>query len=347
MQGRLPLLIAATAAVAAVSLAAAVLVLRPGDAPPDTLPPAEVPGAPLAPTTPWKWPRPSPLPAVNDMTGLPGDRLVAAEPVAIPGANADGTGRVSVQVDGRERIYLLAPARRVAPRSQPALVMVLPAANTNLRTEYDRYGLDALRDHGATVVVVGNYAANWNAGSCCGRPVEDGINDVNAVTAVRNDALRRAGADPGRVALLGHSVGAFMAWRLACTPMFGAAAVVAVSGTLVHPCPTSMSRTPRMLALNGAEDRTVPLDGSRQVVPILGIAPPSVRESAARVAAAGRCSAARRESTSRGTATVYDGCTGQGSVRLEVVAGQGHPWDDLDAGRRASAFLAEALTGVR
>jgi polyhydroxybutyrate depolymerase len=346
MRGRPPVLIAA-AAVAAVSLVAAALVLRPGATPPDTLPSAQVPGAPVAPATPWKWPRPSPLPPVSDVTGLPGDRLVAAKPVPIPGANADGTGRLSVQVDGRERIYLLAPARRVAPRSQPALVMVLPAANTNLRTEYDRYGLDALRDHGATVVVMGTYAANWNAGSCCGRPVQDGINDVNAVTAVRNDALRRAGADPGRVALLGHSVGAFMAWRLACTPLFGAAAVVAVSGTLVHPCPSSMSRTPRMLALNGAEDRTVPVDGSRSVVPILGIAPPSVRESAARVAAAGGCSPARRTSVPGGTATIYDGCSGGGSVRLVVVDGQGHPWADLDAGRRASAFLAEALTGVR
>ena len=309
-------------------------------------PPPESPPGAAVPQSTYKWPRPTLLPPVQDATGLPGDRLAAAAPVPLPGAEADGTARLSVRVDGRDRIYLLAPARRVAPRAQPALVLVLPAANTNLRTEYDRYQLDALRDHGMSVAVVGTYGASWNAGTCCGKPLQDRVNDVAAVAAVRDDALQRAGADPGRVAAFGHSVGAFMAWRLACTPAFRAAAVVSISGTLVAPCP-ALPATPRFLALHGAQDSTVPVDGSRRVVPLLGIAPPSVRESAATLARAGRCSAAVRSSVPGGTATTYDGCTGGGRVDLVVLDGQGHEWTDLDATRRVSAFLAEALTGVR
>jgi polyhydroxybutyrate depolymerase len=234
----------------------------------------------------------------------------------------------------------------VAPRANPALLVVLPAANTNLRTEYDRYGLDAFRDHGMTVLVAGTYAASWNAGSCCGRPQSEGIDDVAAVTAMRADAVARSGADAGRTALIGHSVGALMAWRLACTPAFGAAAVVAVSGTLVSPCPR-LSRTPAFLGLNGERDRTVPLDGSRSVVPILGIAPPSVRGSLGTLARSGGCAAATTSRAGATALTEHAACSGGGRLRLQVVDDRGHPWADLDATRRAAAWFASAIPGVR
>ncbi|MCW2616441.1 MAG: polyhydroxybutyrate depolymerase, partial [Frankiales bacterium] len=275
------------------------------------------------------------------------DRLVAARPVALPGADATGAARLSVTSGGVDRPYLLAPARRTGARARPALLVLLPAANTTLRAEYDRYGLDALRDHGLTVLVAGTYAASWNAGSCCGRPRREGIDDVAALVAMRDDALRRSGADPDRVAVAGHSVGALMAWRLACTPAFRAAAVVAVSGTLVHPCPSPLTRTPRVLLLNGDLDTTVPVDGSDRVVTVLGVAPPSVRESVLRLAASGRCGPAVSRRVEDGLVQDHPGCTGGGSVRFQLVRGQGHPWDGLQATRRLAAFLAEALTGVR
>lgn len=292
-------------------------------------------------TTPaaYKFPRQPVLPPVVDATGLAGDRLVAASPLLLP--DPDALGRVRLSAPGG-RAYLLAPARRVAARAQPALVVLLPAANTNLLTEYDRYHLDALRDHGITVAVAGTYAASWNAGSCCGRAHADRIDDVAAVTAVRDDALRRSGADPGRVAVVGHSVGALMAWRLACTPGFRAAAVVAVAGTLVSDCPTRRD-VPSLLALNGDQDRTVPLAGSASVVTVLGIAPPSVPASLATLARAAGCLPAARAA---GGVTVHRGCRG-GDLRLQVVPGVGHPWQDLDATRRAAAFLSTTLTGVR
>lgn len=335
---------ALVAGLAAVSLMAGGCGLR--DAPaPDVL---DRPGsvATDSPQSTFKWPRPAPLPVTQDATGLSGERLVAAKRIPLPGADSTGAAQLSVLSGGHERPYLLAPARRVALRGTPSLLVVLPAANTNLRTEYDRYGLDAFRDHGLTVLVAGTYAASWNAGSCCGRPQREGIDDVAAVTAMRTDAVRRSGADPRRTAVLGHSVGAFMAWRLACTPSFGAAAVVAVSGTLVHPCP-DLPSTPKALALNGERDSTVPLDGSRTVVPILGIAPPSVRGSLSRLASAGRCGPAGTFRVGATVVTEHTACSAGGPVRLQVVEDKGHPWADLDATRRAAGFLAAALVGVR
>ena len=331
-------------AVAALAATAAV-VLRP-DPQPDVLDGGAVTAPTATPHSTWKWPRSAPLPPVQDVTGLRGAHMVPAPQVALPGADATGAAQLSVRSGGHDRPYLLAPARRVPARSDPALLVVLPAANTNLRTEYDRYGLDAFRDHGMTVLVAGTYAASWNAGSCCGRPQQEGIDDVAAVAAMRADAVARSGADAGRTALLGHSVGAFMAWRLACTPSFGAAAVVAVSGTLVSECPRLPS-TPAFLALNGDRDTTVPLDGSSKVVPILGIAPPSVRASLGRLAAAGGCSAATTFRVGATTVTDHAACSGGGRLRLQVVEGQGHPWADLDATRRAASFLSGAVVGVR
>lgn len=311
--------------------------------PPTTAPtpPAAQPPTAADPSTSPPRP-PQALPPVQDATGLTAAGLVAAPDVVLPDAAADGTARLAAG----DRTYLLAPARRVAPGRQPGLLLVLPAANTTLRTEYDRYGLDAFRDHGLGIAVVGTYAASWNAGACCGGAQRDGVDDVAAVTAVRDDALRRIGGDSSQVAVLGHSVGALMGWRLACTPRFGAAAVVAVSGTLVSDC-GPLQDPAAFLGLNGAADATVPLEGDRQVVPILGIAPPPVRGSLERLAEAGGCGPAEVREAGRVTVVRHDGCTGGATVQLQVVAGTGHPWAGLDATRRTAAFLAEQLPGVR
>lgn len=289
---------------------------------------------------------PSPVPPVASPTVAsptpPVAALVAAPSVRLPGADRTGAAQLSVRSSGIDRPFLLAPARTVLSGQPPALLVLLPAANTLLREEYDRYGLDAFRDRGFTVLVAGHDAASWNAGSCCGRPAEQQLDDVAAVTLMREEAARLSGADAGRTAVLGHSVGAFMAWRLACTPGFGATSVVAVSGTLVADCPT-LPRTPRFLSLNGALDTTVPVDGSEEVVAILGVAPPSVRRSADRLAAAGGC--ATPVETAPGV-TDFAGCSGGGQVRLQLVAGQGHPWADLDAGRRAAEWFASTVPGV-
>lgn len=322
---------------AAAVIAVAVLAGACGSAPAPTAQPT-----PTAAVLPSPSPSPSPspqlLPPVQDVTGLTGEQMTAADPVALPGALADGTARL----EAGGRTYLLAPARRVTPGTPPGLLLVLPAANTNLRTEYDRYGYDAFRDHGLAVAVVGTYGASWNAGRCCGKPNREGTDDVAVVTAVRKAAAQVAGADVARTAVVGHSVGALMAWRLVCTPGFDAAAAVPVSGTLVADCPPSLQLGADVLALHGADDASVPVDGSDRVVPLLGIAPPSVREVAAQVATAAGCTGPQREQVT----TRWTGCTGGGSVALTVLPGRGHAWEGLEATRRTAGFLAEVLPGV-
>ena len=283
----------------------------------------------------------APIAAVADATGLTGVGMVSAGSRPLPAANAAGVLRLSLTVGGLKRGYLLAPARKKAPRMRPALLLYLPSANTLLGDEYVRYGLDLLRDHGMTVVVAGPWAGSWNAGRCCGQAHQRRVDDVAAVSAMRDDALRIAGADPARVVVLGHSAGALMAWRLACDGAFGAAAVVAVAGTLVSSCP-ALPSVPAFLAVNGGRDTSIPLEGSTRVVPLLGIAPPSVRKSLAVLALAGGC---QESSVSSGLSDVH-GCRGANPLQLRVLENAGHSWAGLDGTRAASLFLHAHVAGI-
>lgn len=340
---RRPLTWAAAAAV----LTGAVLVgaaAAAGPSSPDVVREKAAPGVPASSAlqSPWKFPREPTLPPVKDATGLPGDRLVRARPVDLPGAGADGTARFDVTSGGIVRTYLLAPARRIAQRAKPALLILLPASNTALRTEYERYDLDALRDHGVTVMVAGPYGGNWNAGRCCGRPVKEGVDDIAALKTMRDDAVRRSGADPGRVAVTGNSSGGLMAWRVACTPSFPVTVAISVAGTLTADCPR-LDRPATFVDLHGERDATVPVEGSSTKSSLLGIAPPSVRTSLSTLARAAGCGPA----SNGGGTTLHRGCRGDASVRLAVYAGRGHGWLDLDATPKVSGYLAGTLTGVR
>ncbi len=221
--------------------------------------------------------RAAPVGLPVDATGLTGAGMVRVHSMPLPGADADGVGRVTVRVGGRDRGYLLAPARRVPPRMRPALLIYLPSANTLLRDEYVRYP---------------------------------------------------------------HSAGARLAWRLACDGAFGAAAVVAVAGTLVSSCPALSP--PAFLAVNGGLDANIPVNGSTRVVPLLGIAPPSVRDSLRALAVAGGCQPIR---DSNGLTDVH-GCRGGRPMQLQVLARAGHGWADLDGTGAAARFLHAYVAGI-
>lgn len=261
------------------------------------------------------------LPGLQDATGLNGKGLVARE--AVP------TRVVRLDAGGRPRAYLLAEARRAERGSDPGLLLVLPAANRTVAQTYEQLGLDAWRDHGLAVAVA-SPLDNWNAGTCCGDAASRGVDDVAALAAITTDAVRRSGADRRRVAVLGYSTGALMVYRLLCEGALSLRAAVEVAGTLATSCDERRD-LPAVLALHGQEDATVPLAGSAAVVPILGVAPMSVRAAVGQLSAAGGCVAGGAD------------CP----VRLVEVPGAGHRWEDLQPLPTIATFLADNVPGVR
>jgi polyhydroxybutyrate depolymerase len=118
---------------------------------------------------------------------------------------------------------------------------------------------------------------------------------------------RKYGVDPRRVFGLGHSNGAMMVQRLVCETRLLAAAV-AISGPLnlnVSTCPAA--RGARILAIHGADDENVPIEGGRGSKGVSGI--PFSSE-------------ARSEQMMVKSSAIYT---------LQIVPGADHKLDDIDA----------------
>lgn len=103
----------------------------------------------------------------------------------------------------------------------------------------------------------------WNAGACCGQPVEKNTDDVGYIRSAVDDIAQRYGVDRSRIFGVGHSNGAMMTQRVMCeTTLFAAA--VPISGPLesgATRCP--QARGKRILAIHGADDANVPVGGGR------------------------------------------------------------------------------------
>src|SRR5207248_5697071 len=98
--------------------------------------------------------------------------------------------------------------------------------------------------------------SDWNAGSCCGDPVNAGTDDIAFIKAVIADISTRLRVDKKRIYVAGFSDGARMAYRVACEMSTQIAAVAAASGSLVT---SNCNPTPlmRLIAFNGTADPSV------------------------------------------------------------------------------------------
>lgn len=198
-------------------------------------------------------------------------------------------------IAGREAIVHVPD--RLPPAGARALVIVLHGGLGNADRIAGRQGgaqsesamnLDAEADADGFIVAylngtpvtrrLGERFLGWNAGGgCCGVPAQQAVDDVAFVTRVVDDMVRRHGVDRARVYGLGHSNGAMMVQRVLCETT-ALAAVVAISGPLnldTDRCPGAKGR--RILAIHGADDRNVPLDGG---IGSLGLARVAYRSEA-------------------------------------------------------------------
>jgi polyhydroxybutyrate depolymerase len=149
----------------------------------------------------------------------------------------------------------------------------------NLDAEADADGFIVAYLNGTPVTRrLGDRFLGWNAGGgCCGVPAQQDVDDVAFVARVVDEMVRRYGVDRSRVYGLGHSNGAMMVQRVMCETT-ALAAVVAISGPLnleTDRCPGAKGR--RILAIHGADDRNVPLDGG---IGSLGLARVAYRSEA-------------------------------------------------------------------
>jgi len=166
----------------------------------------------------------------------------------------------------------------------------------------------------------------WNAGTCCGRPQRDDIDDVGFLTGMVAAIGRQVPVDTARIYVTGMSNGAMMTLRMGCqTSIF--AAIAPVAGTLLTDC--SHAQPTSVLQIHGTADDRVPYDGGPgkgdSVTGAPNVDGPSAQSVNAMWRSIDNCPAPT--STTEGVVTTEVArCQGGRSVELISVAGAGHQW---------------------
>jgi polyhydroxybutyrate depolymerase len=198
----------------------------------------------------------------------------------------------------------------------------------------------------------------WNAGYCCGHARAVGIDDMGFLDAVIADAVRRLGADSGRLFMTGMSNGGIMAETYAAGRPGRLRAIASVAGSM-DVGRVAVQGGVAMMQIHGTRDENVPYAG--------GVGKKSFVQtdfaSVDQVIAAFRRTAGRPLTSVRDVIDpARDGMrvertrwvTTQGRVQIQLltVVGGGHHWPggrrserrgatgDIDATTEVLAFFA-------
>lgn len=171
--------------------------------------------------------------------------------------SVDGRGFVLEQPEGATGplplVLALAGAGSDADRMQRSLPLLDSAGADDFRVAY----------LGASSFVApgGQRVTAWNDGVCCGTGIRPEVDDLGYLADVIAHLDSLGLVAPGRgIAVVGHSNGAQMAYRLVCAKGGRIFALVALSGGLaVHDC--GPLQGVRALGLSGTEDDRYPPEG--------------------------------------------------------------------------------------
>ncbi|MGC3993989.1 MAG: PHB depolymerase family esterase [Propionicimonas sp.] len=174
-----------------------------------------------------------------------------------------GPGSSTIEVQGR-KVALFTPA---AVDADTALVVVLHGYTGEAVGTAQYLGLAAAAGPRNLVVAAPQGTTDaegntfWNASSACcnfdGSTVDDSAFLSTVITAV----VAQFGVDPGRVFVVGHSNGGFMAHRLACEHADQVAAVVSLAGAMDVAGSCDPSRPVSVLQVHGEADDTILFGG--------------------------------------------------------------------------------------
>ncbi len=185
----------------------------------------------------------------------------------------------------------------------------------------------------ATHGTLGIIGSDWNAGTCCGEPADQDVDDVSFLLKVIDQISARVNVDSHRVYVAGFSDGGRMAYRLACAVPGRFAAIAVVSGSLRQPnC--SPKFPVALVAFHGTADEEVPYNEPSDTRTIRAVPsdaeglPPSLKVWAA----LNGCSAVVKGGlTAHVTRYRFGKCTG-GEVVFYSIAGGRHAWPGGDDG---------------
>ena len=154
---------------------------------------------------------------------------------------APGDYRFTFLHEGLRREYLVhVPRSYRADRPVPMLLALHGGGgDADFQSSDAKYGLISKSEEAGFITVFpngysrfpGGILATWNAGGCCGKAVENKVDDVGFLKEVIQRVSRQASVDRSRVFATGMSNGGLMSYRLACEIPDMIRAIAPVAGT--------------------------------------------------------------------------------------------------------------------
>jgi polyhydroxybutyrate depolymerase len=235
-----------------------------------------------------------------------------------------------LNVGGQERSYSVHVPPSYDPKKLTPVVLVLHGATMNGPLMAWFCGLNQKADEAGFLAVYPNGTGNfWNAGKCCGPPVQKGVDDVAFIAAVLDELAGAHSVDTRRVFVVGLSNGAMMAYRLASELSGRVAAIAAVAGTMATEDCRPQRPVP-VLHFHGTQDEYVPFRGGVGPRSVTGVHHRPVEDT---IRAWVRANGCQEEPTIeelpdglKVTRMNYGGGKDGAEVVLVVIEGGGHTW---------------------
>lgn len=101
----------------------------------------------------------------------------------------------------------------------------------------------------------------WNAAEACCDVDDSGVDDVAYLERLLDSVQSAYSVDVGRVYLVGHSNGGFMAYRMACERSLRITAVVSLAGAVDDTAVCTPQRPVSVLEIHGTADATIKFRG--------------------------------------------------------------------------------------
>jgi len=146
--------------------------------------------------------------------------------------------KLNMEVMGAKRNYWLHIPANYDPQKETPLVVVVHGAFSTARKMEKESGFSEVADQEGFLVAYpsGAYGLfglfqHWNAGHCCGKAVNDNIDDVGFLDTVIDDISQRFLVDSKRIYMVGFSNGGMLTYRFAAerTNRLAAAATLAAA----------------------------------------------------------------------------------------------------------------------
>lgn len=240
---------------------------------------------------------------------------------------------LSLRHDGEKRTYLLHIPPEYTDAEEVPLVIALHGGLGNARNIEEQSNLPALSDEKGFILCSPNgLHRTWNAGGCCGKAVDNNVDDVGFIAALIDELTAQYSIDLRKIYITGMSNGAFMSYRLACELSDKIAAIAPVAGSMaVDDC--NPTNPVSIIHFHSEVDANVPLEGGVGT----GVSDhynPPVDSVISHWAASNGCTTSEEISTSSLSILYHRGGVDSSEVVLYITADGGHSWPGGTAPRK-------------